>query len=155
MSVDGKELAIKKFSFHLDVSVDPPVENAPSSYETLSMNQPISFIYNENAHSLLLFDSNNRFVDQKDISNKVDYIKEKSTLLLDQNNLCGNSRCDSTETIDNCSQDCHAFIAPAQTNNILTTRNIILLFLALVIIITMIATYFYFIKSKKNHSPEE
>ena len=41
-------------------------------------------------------------------------------------------------------------LATTQANNVLTAKNIVLLFLALVIIATMIAAYFYFIKSKKE-----
>ncbi|MEA3449631.1 MAG: hypothetical protein U9Q85_01480 [Patescibacteria group bacterium] len=58
--------------------------------------------------------------------------------------------CSGQENEQNCPQDCLDSKAQPQMSTVISTRIIVLLFLALVIIIAMIASYFYFIKPKNN-----
>jgi hypothetical protein len=83
MSADGEIISEKNFSFRFQVSVDPPLEDGASTFEESTLSKLVSFPYSDKASALLLFDANDRLVDQKIVQDKVEYVKEKKMILED------------------------------------------------------------------------
>lgn len=89
-------------------------------------------------------------IDIKDFKD-FNYKKTIKVKAIEKNELCNvDGECSGQETKQNCPQDCLDSKAQPQMSTVISTRIIVLLFLALVIIIAMIASYFYFIKPKNN-----